>query len=547
MASEHRKKKNNFLVQGGILALAGIIVRVIGLFYRVPMINILGDEGSGIYSSAFNIYSILLLLSSSSLPLAISKMIAERTSKGEFRNAGAVLRVSLIFSFFLGGATFCIVWFGSDFFASAVLHAPETAFAIRTLAPTIFIMAFLSTFRGFFQGLGTMIPTAVSQIIEQIFNAVFSIVCAWSLFNMGMAAEGGSEHLAAAWGAGGGTIGTGVGALSALGFVLFIWLIYRKRFNARVARDRTGSRESGLSILKIVVLSALPIMLSGTISNISTVLDQSFYGQYMETAGLSDVYMSIWGSYSSIYVLLTTLPIAISTALASSAAPSIASANVTGKKEELLSKISSSIRFVMIIALPSTVGLTVLSAPIVQMFFPIDNGTGAHMLLVGSVVVVFASTMTITNAVLQGIGHMVLPLRNSAIALGAHVLFLLAALRMDTGIYGVMFATIFFNIVITVLNMIDIHRLLGYRQELVRTVLLPLICSAVMGAACWLVREGVYLLLHSNMLSVLAALVAAVIVYAVLLLLSRAVTEDELKTFPMGTRITGIAKRLRLM
>ncbi|MBQ1399644.1 MAG: polysaccharide biosynthesis protein [Lachnospiraceae bacterium] len=546
--AKNGKKDNSFLVQGSILAAAGIIVRLIGLFYRVPLNNILGDHGAGIYSSAYNIYAVLLLLSSSSLPLAISKMIAERAAKKQYRNVRAVLRTSLVFSCFLGGATFCIIFFGADFFAGTVLNAPETAFALRLLAPTIFVMAFLSTMRGFFQGLGTMIPTAVSQIIEQIFNAVFSVACAYGLFRLGMTAANGGPDLAAAYGAGGGTIGTGVGALSALVVCIVIFFMFRGRFTNMVRRDRTEASERFGTLLKIVILTALPVTLSGTVTNISTVVDQSFFGHYMEFVSQSDQYMPVWGAYSSIYVLLTTLPIAISTAMAMSTAPSIAAANAKGDRAGMLSKIALSIRFCMIIAIPSTIGLTVLGGPVVKMLFPYNEGSAARMLLVGSVVVVFASLTTITSAILQGMGKVVIPVTHAAIALAAHFGFLAVALfAMKTGIYGVIFAIIFFNILTTILNLRYIMRALSYRQEIRKTFVIPAVCSVIMGAACFGVYHGCFRLVHRNIVSVAAAILAALIVYFVLLLKLKGIDELELLDAPMGARFVRIAKKIRLL
>ncbi len=546
--AKKEKKDNSFLVQGSILAAAGILVRLIGLFYRVPLNNILGDDGAGIYSSAYNIYAILLLLSSSSLPLAISKMIAERAARKEYRNVRAVLRTSLIFSLFLGAVTFCIIFFGADFFAGTMLNAPETAFALRLLAPTIFIMAFLSTMRGFFQGLGTMIPTAVSQIIEQIFNAVFSVACAYGLFRLGLSAAGGGEALAASYGAGGGTIGTGVGALSALVVCIVIFFLFRNRFMGMVRRDRNTDTERFGPLLKIVILTALPVTLSGTVTNISTVVDQTFFGHYMEFAGQSADYMSVWGAYSSIYVLLTTLPIAISTAMAMSTAPSIAAANARGDRADMLSKIALSIRFCMIIAIPSTIGLTLLGGPVVKLLFPYNEGSAARMLLVGSVVVVFASLTTITSAILQGMGKVVVPVKHAVIALIAHFgLLVLLLFGFKTGIYGVIFAIIFFNILTTALNLGYIMKALSYRQEVRKTFLVPAVCSLIMGAVCYGVYYGTYRLLHRNIISVLLAVLAAVILYAILLLKLHGIDEVELLDAPMGARIVRVAKKFRLL
>lgn len=184
--SEYRKHK--FLMQGSILAFAGIIVRLIGLFYRLPMIAIIGTKGNGYYTSAYSVYSLFLILSSYSFPAAISKIISERLAEGRFKDVKNVIKYAFLLAFVVGIIMFSIMYFGADIIS--VFHRkPLLRFALRALAPTLFIMSFLGIFRGIFQGMGNMIPTAISQIFEQIANAITSIVFAYILFNRGKIAN----------------------------------------------------------------------------------------------------------------------------------------------------------------------------------------------------------------------------------------------------------------------------------------------------------------------------------------------------------------------
>ena len=181
--NSRRKQESNFVIQGSILAAASIIVRLIGIAYRIPMVNIIGDEGMGYYGTAFNVYNIALLLSSYSLPLAVSKLVSARLAGKQYRNAGRILRAALGYATAAGAAAAAVIWFGADFFAREVFFMPYAAFALRTLAPTVWIMAYLGVLRGYFQGRGTMVPTAASQIFEQIVNAVVSVAAGSVLFN----------------------------------------------------------------------------------------------------------------------------------------------------------------------------------------------------------------------------------------------------------------------------------------------------------------------------------------------------------------------------
>lgn len=155
------------MVQGSILAIASIVVRIIGIAYRIPMINIIGDEGMGYYGTAFNVYNIALLLSSYSLPLAVSKMVSVRLARKQYRNSVRILRAALVYATVVGALAAAVIWFGADFFAREVFFMPYAAFALKTLAPTVWIMAYLGVFRGYYQGQGTMVPTACPRSLSR--------------------------------------------------------------------------------------------------------------------------------------------------------------------------------------------------------------------------------------------------------------------------------------------------------------------------------------------------------------------------------------------
>ena len=201
-----RKSDSSFLMQGSILAIASIVSRVIGLIYRIPLTNIIGKLGNDYYGTAYEIYNLLLIISSYSIPLAVSKVVAARMANQEHRNAFRVLKGALAFAAVSGGLAGLIVYFGADFLTGELLKTPYAAIALRVLAPTLFIVAIVGVLRGFFQGLGSMIPSAVSQIMEQIVNAIISVAAAYTLFSFGgrvAADRSDTAQVAAAYGAAG--------------------------------------------------------------------------------------------------------------------------------------------------------------------------------------------------------------------------------------------------------------------------------------------------------------------------------------------------------
>ncbi len=538
------------MVQGGILAAAGILVRLIGMVYRIPLAKKIGDNGNGYYNAAYSIYSILLIMSSYSLPVAVSKMVSARLARKEYRNSVRIFRAAMLYATAAGMAGFCALWFGAEYFAAQVIKMPYSAYALKALAPTIWIMAYLGVLRGYFQGHSTMVPTAMSQVFEQIVNAVVSIVAASVLFDMGIKSNlvYGSTEYSYAFGAAGGAIGTGAGALTALIFFVLLMLSSRSAMKRQVRRDRSVVREGYGGISRDLFLTIVPIIVSSAIYNISNVVDNSVFGHVMEDLGESGLTASHWGVYMGRYHLLFNIPVAIANSLSSSLIPSLSRAVAERDKRQALSKIASAIRFSMIIAIPSAVGLGVLAGPLSNLLFPgMDNVMLTRMMLLGSSAVVFFSLSTVTNGVLQGINRMQAPIVNSTIALAVHVAVLYGMLKgLHLGIYSVVYANILFAALVCLMNAISIARAMRYRQEFVKTFLIPAAASAVMGGVAW----GIYELcvkVMGNVLSTALSVAAAMAVYFVLLIKLRGVDEQEMRRMPGGTRLFVVARKLRLM
>lgn len=545
-----KKGKPSFLIQGTILAMAGILVRIIGLIYRIPMTNILGEEGIGVYSAAYQIYNIILLLSSYSLPLAVSKLVSAKMAVREYRNAYRVFCGAFVFALIVGTLACTICWFGADFFAQVILNMPEAATAIKVLAPAIFVMALLGVLRGLFQGQGTMIPTALSQIFEQIVNAIVSVVAAHYLFQYGLNADKihSTDIYANAYGAAGGTLGTLMGAVTALIFCGFVYLLYDRVIKRQLRRDQSTQWDSYGDISKVLVMTILPVILSSVVYNISSLLDNSLFGHYVEAAGELDTYKSIWGAFSGKYLVMVHVPVAIATSLASSVIPTLSKAMARRDRGAALDSINQIVRFTMLIAIPSAVGLAVLAEPIMMVLFSGNNQEAIKMMAWGSSAVVFFSLSTVTNGVLQGIGHMKQPIINAAISLVLHVVLLVAMLwGFKMGIYGVVAANILFGASMCVLNALSIHKIMNFQQEIKKTFLLPLACSAVMGAAVWGLYQLIYIGTDNRMISMAISIVVGVFVYFVLLLALKCVDEVELSRMPFGRTLASFGKKLHLL
>ncbi len=548
------KKDSNFLVQGSILAAASIISRIIGLLYRLPMTEIIGDTGNNYYSCAFEVYNIMLIISSYSLPLAVSKLVSARMARGRRRQAYQVLKGALLFAIITGTAVSLIVYFGAEFF-TASLQTPLSVFALKILAPVLIVVAILGVLRGFFQGLGSMVPSAISQVIEQIVNAIVSIWAAYVLFQYGSKIGevlGNPEKYAAAYGAAGGTLGTNLGAVAALLFVMFVFVVYMRVFKRKMKRERNVKVDSFGYTMKILVLTIIPVLLSSTIYNISGIVDQGLFKNIAVLQGATAEQIDVWwGVFSGKYKVLINVPISIASAMAASSVPALSASYEEGDMEGVCGQINAAMRFIMVIAMPCCVGLAVLAKPIFMLLFPGTIATldmATSMMWLGAIAVVFYSMSTLSNGLLQGIDRMKVPVKNAAISLVAHVIvliFLMLFFRLN--IYAVVIANAFFAFLVSILNSCDIARATGYRQEIRKTFIIPAICSGIMGVVTYFVYQGLFKLTENNIISLVVSVILAILVYAITLLLLKGLSESDLRRFPKGHLLVKLAKKTHLL
>lgn len=537
-------RKNNFIIQGSILAIAGIVSRIIGMLFRIPMLAIIGEDGMGVYSTAYSIYNILLMISSYSLPQAVSKLISVKTAKQQFRNVRQTFILSLIFGAVLGFIASVVMTAGAQFFAETVMKMPEAVYAIRALAPTVFIMGMLGVMRGFFQGHGTMVPTAVSQILEQILHVVISLLAGYALFRKGVAQDAGiGNFYASAYGAQGATYGVLAGAGAALLFLIFVYLLYRKTLIARCRRNSQEILDTPSETLKAIFLIAFPVLLSAALSNLGTLLDQTIYAQYAATD-----YRAVWGVYSSKYMVLINVPIAIATAMSSSTMPAISGSIARGDAEGAREKANAAYRFILLIALPASVGLGVLGKPCFDLLFrSTDNTLAGQMMVYGSAAVLTYCFSTLSVGILQGNDNFWAPIWNTLKALVLHLPLLAFSLWiLEWDIIGVVVNHVLLSLMICVLNLADLRKKLQFGMEFAGMIPKTLLCSGLMGVVCYFLYR--FLRAHAgNTVSLLVTIAAAVLVYFAAILLSGTLSREILEKMPHGGKMIRIAEKLHLL
>lgn len=538
---KNRLKDTNFIKQGTILAAASVLSRIIGLLYRSPMTAIIGDDSNGLYSYAFEVYSFALILSSYSMPLAVSKLLSAKFAKKEYKNGYHIFKLAMIFAALAGALMMAVIFFAAPSIERFSGYEGLTL-PLRVLAPTIFIVAVAGTMRGFFQSRKTMIPTAVSQIIEQIFNAVISIFAAWLFIRLS------NDGNRAGMGAAGGTMGTLAGAVMGLAFLIFLFAAYMPRMRVHLSHNRGSHADTASEITKMLAVTILPIILSQAVYQASGIIDGTLFGR-LYSGGDKKVLVSIYSKYRT----LINVPNAISSAMASSMIPTLVSLRAVGNHKAFRAKLAVAVKVNMVIAFPCAVGLTVLGTPIMQMLFPsTDYIISGRMLMFGSIAVVFYALSTITNAALQGLDKMNRPVVHAAVSLAIHIILVALLLKFtNLGIYALLIGAVTFPLAVCILNWISVGRFGNYRQEIKTTFLIPAVSSAVMGVVTWLARMLTAKLLGgsytANFISVVICMIIAVAVYFIMIFLLKGLTEKDMPDFPMGLRIAKIARKLRLM
>ena len=552
MSDSHKKaKKDDFLLQGAILAAAAVLVKIIGVVYRIPLTNILGDEGNGFYGYAFEVYALALMLSTFSFPIAVSKLVAARLAMRQRLNAFRVFLCALVFSVVIGLAVALAIFLGAGVISRNLMESPLSIYALRVLAPGLLIVSVMGVVRGYFQGLGTMVPTAVSQIIEQVFNAVVSIAGAAILFNIGIkaAAKSNNELLGPAYGAAGGTLGTVIGALFGLLFLAISFLAYKNVIKKQLRADHTVRKESYRRILRIFVWTIIPVIFSTSIYNINQLLDLTIFNKIMAAQGFSErEYMALQGIYTGKYNLLINVPLAMANGLAASVIPSLTAAYTDGDRRVIHEKINQTIRFTMLIALPCCVGFIVLASPLMVLLFNDSSSTPAVLLAVGSVTVVLYSWSTVSNSILQGLDKISTPAKNAGISLVFHLIALFIMLTIfKWNIYSLVGSNIVFAVCMCYLNVRAIRNTSGYRQELEKPFIKPATAAIIMGVASYAVHLFLTIIADGRFIATTISILVALVVYVISILKLGTLSEDDIRALPRGRKILQLAKRFHLL
>ncbi|MEG1658068.1 MAG: polysaccharide biosynthesis protein [Oscillibacter sp.] len=537
------QKKQSFLGGAAILAAAVIAVKAIGFFYKIPLNNLLGSAGKTYFNVAYNIYNVLLTISTAGLPLAISKLTSEAHALGKENEKRKLFRTSIWLFFALGLAGSLFMFFGTDA-VTAVMHNQGAYGAIRALAPAVFCVCLLACMRGYTQGQGDMKPTAVSQILEALCKLGVGLPLAWYFIRLYQGqGDRAMEHAAS-----GAIFGVTVGTVLSMLFLIFYLLRHR---------DQTQSLDvppSSATLMKRVLAIGIPITLSNSAMSIITLVDTSIVlGRLQGALHLTELQASALNGQYSMAMDLVNLPPAFVYPVTMSLIPFAAAAMARQDKNGAGRVISAAFRLIVLLALPCGVGLSVLSTPICQMLYPLQMedalAAGGHLRILG-IACIFICIMILTNAILQSYGKVRIPIITVILGgLTKIVMNYILVGNPDINIQGAPISTLCCYMVIAGLNLYFVWKYSPERPHYIALFAKPILASALMGGAVW----GVYGLLNrvlvgghsaygTNAVAALGGVCAGVAVYFVLVLTLGLLRAEDVKTIPHGEKIVKILR-----
>ncbi|MDF2869098.1 MAG: Polysaccharide biosynthesis C-terminal domain [Anaerocolumna sp.] len=530
-----KQGNNRFVKQAIFLSIVGILVKIIGVAYSVPLTNIIGDLGNAYYAAAYSVYGIILLICSYSIPMGLSKIMSEKMSLGQNRTADRIFQCALLYVCLVGGGASLLTFV----FAGRIVDFEESVITMKILAPTIFLSGILSVFRGYYQARGTMLPTAISQLLEQLVNAAASIWFAITWTRLFL--RNGNNTGVAEYGAAGGAAGTGAGVAVGLIFILILFCLNRGKQQNNTATVSEAAALSYKETFKLIFAMLTPVIISTCLYNFVGIFDMKLYYFVIQLKSadiLADA--SLYGIFNRKYSPLANVPIAIASSMVAALVPVISTAYARKEFKTVKHKIHNGMKYSMLFVIPAAFGLAALAEPILNLLFPDSDILAVHLLQIGSVSIILYGISTVLNGVLQGIGKVNVPLKNSGIALLIHMAILIPLLLFtDLKIYALIATVILYSLTICILNLIAVYKVLGYIQEIKQTFGIPILSANAMSLAARISYQLIDKLIPSGQLSprtscgigVIISVAVGVFVYF-FTVLNLGNYEEEIKRFP---------------
>ena len=533
--------QKSFVKGAAILGAAGLIVKFIGAIFRIPLTNIIGADGMANYQVAYPIYAALVVISTAGLPAAISKLVSERVTLGDYRGAHQVFQTAFKLLVIIGVLSTVAMYALSGALANAA-QIPSAKLSLIMIAPSLFFVSILSAYRGYFQGLQMMAPTAVTQLIEQAVKLGAGLYFAWLWFPRGEA-----------YGAAGALLGVTLSEVCALAVIILLYSRKKQRL-AHHKKQATGfTMISGRSTMRDLLYTAIPVTIGACLMPIVNFLDTLIVTNTMANIDYSAFNpltpKTSFGVLTGSVNPLINMPAVLSLALCMSLVPAISEARAIKSPALVSARSAMGFKLSILIGLPCAIGMFILAGPIISLLYskglePQELIMGTQLLQTLSVGVLFLTLLQSMTGVLQGAGHPGIPL--FSLALGAIVKIVISILLIRVPSININGAAIGTAACYGIAALLNVGFVFKHTRPSIRPisgVLMPVFSAAVMGAAVVALHHAVLPALGSTKAALLC-IAAAVIVYVVMLFLTKAIRKEDMEYIPGGARVTRFMTRL---
>lgn len=533
-------KGNNFIKGAAILGVAGIIVKIFGAIYRIPLGNIIKPEGMGYYQTAYPFYVLLLTISTSGVPVAIAKLVSEKSAIGDYKSAYKVFKVALTGLFIAGVLTSIFVLFNAKSIVES-LGNPNAYYSLVALVPALFFVPIMAAYRGFFQGTQNMIPTALSQISEQFFRVIIGLGITYFLLGQGIPIA-----------AGGASFGGSIGAIAGTLTVYIVFLSKKKQINEQIRTSISKKEYEVGEIVKDLLVIAIPITIGAAIAPIMDAIDASLVIRRLQTIDYSkELANELYGQLKGYAQTLINLPQIFSISIAMSLVPAISNAKARKQGKEIQNLINSGIRMTLLIGLPCSFGLFVLAKPIISLLY--FNNTPETINSIGEILqylsfgVIFLTLVQALTSMLQGLGKPLIPVVNLFIgAIFKVALTYTLTVVPSINIKGAAISTVVAYAIASILDLISLGMLTKMRFNYKDTFIKPLISSIGMAIMVKLSYLGLINIVGSS-LATLVSVMIGVAVYVILLLITGTITNEDIALLPKGDKLSKKLDKYKLM
>lgn len=540
---KEKKKKTTFAKNVLMLMFSQVLIKLLGLIYRLAITNVkgFGDVGNGYYSAGYQVYAVLLIISSQGIPGAVSKLVSNKVAKGKYNEAHRVFKVSMVVFGIIGFIASLLLLLSANFVSSKILNVPDVSYVLKVLSPAIFFVCVSAVIRGYFAGLGTMKASSISQALEQFFNCVLTITFVYALI-------GKEPYIMAA----GGNLSTTLAIL-----ISFSYLIVFYKKNIKEWREESDdvvitTKEENKKMVKMIIATAIPLTVGSVISVVTSFIDTvtvsnciqiAYSGILKSKILLEKEAMRLTGILSKVDTLVN-LPLAVNLSFYSALIPEITAAISKKDFKSASKKISFSISSSLLILIPCAIGFIVLADPILKMLYP-NASDGAHILQIAAVTMVFVGINHTIQGSLFGLGKMYTPalalLIGCVIKIGLNLVLIT---NPNINIYGAVISSFICQFVVFMIVYITMKRNIKVKFEPMKHIIKPLLAGLIMGAVIFFINYLFNGVIRNSILTIINIMIGAV-VYLISVFALKILSKDEILMLPKGEKIYNLLVKLK--